>query len=343
MALNGFFRRLPDTPPLTHLSEDARTLVLHFRHHPTAHYYWRSRYADATIIDTSTTRPDFIDLNDFGQIVIVRHIAPDWLSHLRKVKPAHTKVIYFLDDDIPGLVPDGFLPGRYVLRNRYRFLKSLRALDRLCDSVCVSTAALAERYALPFQSVVEPLPCKDDLPIAGIRQQDNDSTPVIFYHGTGSHLREILWLRPVIEGVSKQIRDVRFEFFGGNRVERIFTDVPNVRVLRQISWQDYLCHCRSRSFDVGLAPLLPTRFNLVRSHVKFFDITRCGAAGVYSNRPPFDGIVESGLNGLLVDDSKDAWVEAVVALATSKDLREKLFQRALRDVQQRIESNRALC
>jgi hypothetical protein len=336
MAIKGFFRRLPDTPPLTRLAEDVRTLVLHFRHHPTVHYYWRSRYADATIIDTSTMRPDFIDLSEFGQIVIVRHIAPDWLSLLVEAKPAHTPVIYFLDDDIPGLVPDGFLPGRYVVRNRYRFLRSLRALDRVCDSVCVSTAALAERYALPSQSVVEPLPCKDDLPPTDERQRDTESTPVVFYHGTGSHLREIVWLQPVIEGVSKQIPDVIFEFFGGDRVERIFTDVANVQVLRQMSWKDYLCHCRSRPFDVGLAPLLPTRFNHVRSHVKFFDITRCGAAGIYSNRPPFDGIVESGLNGLLVDDSKDAWIEAIVTLATNEAMRERLFQRALHDVQRRV-------
>ena len=336
MMFGGFLRRLPNTSPLTRLASHAQTLVVHSRHDPTVHYYWRSRYPHAVIIDTSCTTPDASRLSGFDQIVIIRHIASDWLSMLDSVRPAQTRIIYFLDDDIPGLFPDGFLAGRYVFRNRYQYLKSLNRLDRVCDAVCVSTPALAERYGLPSYSVVAPLPCESDLPPTDAGRSQTEPRPLIFYHGSGTHLREILWLKPVIERVLRKMPDARFELIGGKRVKRLFADLENVRVIRQMSWEDYLSHCRSKPFDVGLAPLLPARFNLVRSHVKFFDITRCGAAGIYSNRPPFAGNLQSGVNGLLVDDSEDEWINAIVALATDEDLRTRLYRRALDDVKQLI-------
>ena len=338
MKPSDFLRRLPNAAPLTYLADGARTLVLHFRHHPTVDYYWRSRYPDALIVDTSITRPYFINLGDFDQTVIVRHIKSDWLTYLCRTKRHQKRVIYFLDDDIPGLFPDGFLPLRYAFKNRYRYLRSLKILDRLCDAVCVSTPALAERYALPSRSVVEPLPWRDDLLQTEHDRPQKAATPLIFYHGTGSHLRETVWLRPVIKGVIERVPTARFELIGGKHVQRMFANLEHVRVLRQMSWHNYLDHCHSRSFDVGLAPLLPSRFNSVRSHVKFFDITRCGAAGIYSNRPPFEGNVQSGVNGLLVDDSEDEWINAIVALATDEIRRKQISENAASYIQQRIKS-----
>ncbi|MGK3539499.1 hypothetical protein ACSLOP_30130, partial [Escherichia coli] len=39
----------------------------------------------------------------------------------------------------------------------------------------------------------------------------------------------------------------------------------------------------SQQADIGLAPLLMSKFNAARGGVKFYDFVRMGAAGIYSN------------------------------------------------------------
>ena len=53
------------------------------------------------------------------------------------------------------------------------------------------------------------------------------------------------------------------------------------------------------SIDVGIAPLLPTKYNKGRSDVKFLEYASCGVAGIYQNLEPYHNVVENFETGLL--------------------------------------------
>jgi tetratricopeptide (TPR) repeat protein len=53
------------------------------------------------------------------------------------------------------------------------------------------------------------------------------------------------------------------------------------------------------SIDVGIAPLLPTKYNKGRSDVKFLEYASCGVAGIYQNLEPYHNVVENFQTGLL--------------------------------------------
>ena len=76
-----------------------------------------------------------------------------------------------------------------------------------------------------------------------------------------------------------------------------------------------------------LAPLLPGRFNTMRSAVKIFDITRCGAVGIFTQEPPYVPALNDIAAALLPNDPA-VWVDAIVALLQDDDRRIACHARA---------------
>jgi hypothetical protein len=66
--------------------------------------------------------------------------------------------------------------------------------------------------------------------------------------------------------------------------------------------------------DIGLAPLRPNRLNEARSHVKALDLSRMGAAGIYSDEAPYRSFVQDGIDGLLLPLNAGLWEENIINL-----------------------------
>ena len=78
-------------------------------------------------------------------------------------------------------------------------------------------------------------------------------------------------------------------------------------------------------FDIGLAPLLDTRFNRARSNVKLKEYAAAGATWVASPVGPYAGMGEEQ-GGLLARD--DEWLEVLEGLLVDADRRRVLTDRA---------------
>jgi hypothetical protein len=59
------------------------------------------------------------------------------------------------------------------------------------------------------------------------------------------------------------------------------------------------------------------------------DITRLGAAGIYSKVTPFAEKIIHGKSGLLCDNAQDRWVAAIVRLLNDRALRTSLYTAAI--------------
>jgi len=73
---------------------------------------------------------------------------------------------------------------------------------------------------------------------------------------------------------------------------------------------------------------LPGRFSAGRSSTKFFDFVRCGAVGIYSDSEPYASFVRNGVDGLLVRNDPEAWVEAILRLVHDSETRVAMAQAA---------------
>jgi hypothetical protein len=137
----------------------------------------------------------------------------------------------------------------------------------------------------------------------------------VFYHGSASHHDEIVWLYPVIKEVLKQHHNVTFEIIGGAEVNRLYRNLPRVTVIHPMKWPSYRHFIALPGRHIGLAPSLNTPFNQARSYTKVFDITAAGAVGIYAQSGPANEVISHGAEGLLVQMTHSAWIDAIGQLA----------------------------
>jgi hypothetical protein len=229
-------------------------------------------------------------------------------------------VTYLKDDDIASVFTARDLPWYYALWTGWRYLGSRRLLSQVVSEIVVSTRELAERYPASNPSVWEPH--YDDT------SEFHSETLVYFYHATITHLREMRWLVPIVRRVQQGVPNAWFEIIGDASVARMFRGIPRVRVIHPMRWPDYQSYIRSVRYDVGLAPLHDTAFNRARSHTKLYQITRAGAAGIYSDVIPYSAKIVNEVTGVLRRNHRYLWVKSIIALLRNPQLRTSIHENA---------------
>jgi hypothetical protein len=292
---------------------------------PTADLYLRENLREqfgeaVTYVNFLRTSPDDVVLGSDTLVVVVRSAPKKWLKWLLRQQDKLAGVAILMDDDIPSALRAPELPFRYAMKTAWRYARTRRLLGQLCSEIWVSTPILARRYARFSPRLLEPIYVES--------KSADEEKAVYFYHGTWAHRQEIEWLVPVVRQVQEAIPGAWFEIMGTDRVRRLYRDIPRVRVVHPMPWKDYLAYAGTVTYQVGLAPCFDTEFNRARSHSKIFDITRLGAAGVYSNVTPYAEKVIHGETGFLCTNEPDKWVTMLTRLLNDEKLRSSLYLKA---------------
>ncbi len=282
---------------------------------------------DVSLVDSRLGPGDALQSAGYRLVVIARYLSGEWSSAVEALRRGAT-IVYFMDDDLFDLQALRGLPWRYRWKIFTRSILRQRQLQRLCKEIWVSTAYLAEKYAALHPVLLHPRPSP--------RTVDSTKSIRVCYHGTESHRREIEWLMPIIEAVQARSNTIHFEIFGTHGVNRLFNRLPRVSVLHPMSWANYLSFTSTQTRDLALAPLLPGGFNAGRGPTKFFDYARMGAVGLYSNQAPYRGVINDGVDGVLLDNDPALWVNAVLELAVDHAKREHMAAEIRRRVRAMI-------
>lgn len=281
-------------------------------------------------IDTLTAAPDSLELAPGTFVVVVRHAPVAWLRRLSAGQENLSGVAYFMDDDIPGILASPDLPKLYAWKTAARYLSTRERLGTLCDAVWVSTSWLRTRYPAVPTRVLPPLYVGD------LAERPGEGASY-FYPGTASHRLEMRWLLGVVRGVQERLPSARFEIHCRGALARRLAAIPGVTVRAPESWPEFLANSAQRRHAVGLAPMLDSPFNRARSHNKFYDITRCGAAGIYSDFGAFRGQVIDGVTGRCLRNDRTLWVEEICRLLVDRDERARLYRNALAQCRQQVD------
>ena len=289
-------------------------LVLQRGENASTDYYLRPRLEDAgapvCIADLDSSPEDCPLLAPGGaqalMVIFCRYGAESWLGALRAVRERLSRVVFFMDDDLPAMIADADLPRAVRGKAALHFGAHVPALSGLISEIWVSTPVLAERYADVRPAVLTPLPEADPPAPAP------DPPRKAVYHGTDVHPRERLFVLEVARRLAAA--DIDFELTGGPALARAASGLPRVCVVAQLAWPQYLRAQTGATAAISLAPLLASELNGARAPVKAFDAARLGAAGLFADAEPYRSFVRHGEDGLLLPMEAGAWAEAIAAL-----------------------------
>jgi len=240
--------------------------------------------------------------------------------------------IFFIDDDLLDCNALFSLPISYAFRLWRKATSKRKWILSSCSELWVSTPYLARKYSAWKPRLIRPIASGPLLEQSWLDLANSTfapSSPVhICYHGTWSHRDDMKWLAPVIAEVQRRCPNSVFEVIGSDRVGRIFRGIPRVCVLPTMTWPDYLKHTQTVRQDIGLAPLRDTLFNRGRGPIKFFDYARAGAVGIYSAGPAFSEFVSHEVDGYVLRNDPELWVNTIVNLVNSPHLRQQMADAA---------------
>ncbi len=251
--------------------------------------------------------------------LISRYISIVKLIRIFHDKRLGIRAVYFFDDDLFDFNVIKQLPLKYALKIFFTAYIFKGLLRRMFDEFWVSSPYLQKKYSYLNPKLITPHQISDS--------SQNRHKIIVCYHGSASHIKEIKWLFEIISEVQTKTDNVHFEIFGTATVNKLFRNIPRVSVLHPMSWENYLSYTFSHKADIGLAPLLDTKFNLGRSPVKFFDYARMGAVGIYTNNDVYNKLVKHNKNGILLINNQETWVKNIIDLSSNlKKLNQLKFE-----------------
>ncbi|MDL2400873.1 hypothetical protein [Rhizobium mayense] len=306
----------------------AKQLLILSRHpNPSASYYLDERTKALANVPIFMRGLDdrLDDVDGEGLFVIIcRYIKEPQLRWLEHWRDNLAGVAYFIDDDIPALVAGDEAGWPYKFRLLNLAIRPLPRLNRLLTHLWVSTEALAGTLANAGHRVeiLAPMPAERTRESAEISSATTATLKMV-YHATGIHRHEHEFLMPIVNSAMRKHENLHFEVFADGKLARQWRrqdiDSSRMKISPQLPWSSYLARTTDHGADIALTPLLAGRTNDSRADTKRIDISRMGAAAIFSRCATFARCAVAG--EIHIGNTMEEWLMAVDQLVEDGDRR----------------------
>lgn len=244
---------------------------------------------------------------DEANIVIGQRVAPSNPTYMWQLLAAEKRqkglrrLVYELDDDLLNIDATNPLGTNFqdpIMRDN--MIQNIKA----ADLVTVSTAPLARSVAVHNRNVVVlPNGVREtifDVPLNPRR--GTTGHVVVGWQGSSTHAPDWALIEPYVAETMEAEPGTRMRFLGtwyGQKLDPRRVDFSG--------WTTDLGqhYRRVARFDVGLAPLVDSRFNRAKSGLKFIEYAALGVPAICSDVPAYRNLVEHGKTGFLARTPTD--------------------------------------
>ncbi|WP_176219502.1 glycosyltransferase [Chromobacterium haemolyticum] len=240
---------------------------------------------------------------------------PESKALLEKLVESGKPIVYEVDDWLPEM-PESHL----MYKECESSFEQIKWLLPKCALVTVTTEPLAEKVR-PFNDKV--------FVFTNTLARDRFVTPrprndkvTIGFAGTTSRGKEMAAIEPALMRIYREYAGlVKFVFWG--EVPKSMVGMKDVRqVTTFVNYSKFLTDLADLRLDIGIAPLAHGAFNDSKSDLKWLEYSVVGAATVLSDTPAYAWLKDSGMASV-VENTEQAWFEALAALVEDADLRER--------------------
>lgn len=245
-------------------------------------------------------------------LVLCGTLDADLLPLIRSRRRDGLVTIFEINDDFRDVQPWSHLAA-FAANPLTRSLNFQLAVE--ADALQVSMPYFLEafsklnRRSVVFQNYLWELPPRKQKP----------SRLRIGWGGSFGHRDDLITLIPVLKRVLKRHPEIDLGIMGVEQFRPLFDWLEPGRLFFQKSGSLAQYYDFIASLHIGLAPLLPTKFNQGRSDVKYLEYAAAGAVAVCSAMGPYDSSLRPGVNGL-VAGTFDEFEDRIEQLLSSPDL-----------------------
>lgn len=252
-------------------------------------------------------------------VLFIRNDSEEELWLAKQCRAAGKYLIYVLDDDL--LHVPGYISSSRHYENPL-VLKRIESMMQVCDCFTSPSDRLIEKYKERFSHtfrIAEPS-------LAQIREKKPHADGKVYIGFAGSVDRK----KDVDDILGEVLEDILLKY--NNRVcveifgpETEFSKKHGIKTYPYADgYMDYQALMRKLNWDVGLAPMPDSPFHQCKHYNKLIEYAGFGIAGVYSAVLPYTGVIENGVNGMICENTKSAWVAAISELIENADLRKRI-------------------
>lgn len=254
-------------------------------------------------------------------IVGERLMFPEVLGEWRRLGLNH-RTVYEIDDDIWNIDPVNLQAYRAFSQHSIQDAVATCAL--MSDMVTVTTEPLAEvMRKRSGQANVKVIPNYIPARLLELERPRRDQL-TIGWQGGSSHGKDLNMIAHAVRSVLDRDRSLRLHLVGCDF--RATFGVLNFA--RYTLWENEpSLFYKALDFDIGLAPIESSAFNVCKSNLKCLEYAALGIPVVASDFLPYQGFVIDGVTGFLVRTQKQ-WRNAIRELVSDADLRESMGLKA---------------
>lgn len=243
-------------------------------------------------------------------LVVIRYVTAAQIAALRNRR--FDRLYLMIDDNFAALDENDGLPAEYRRKLvDYRDGPLRDIMPRVTHVVAPSESILAN-YPGKVPLLLDPAQCHA---IGDLNHHPADKVFDILFAGSRSHLEDLALVAAELAVFLKANPAARLTTFLKDHVPPPLRAVPNAVHLPAMSWARYREFVATHRFHVAIAPARETPFNRSRSISKLHDHAAFGAAGLYSDQPPFSAHIRNGVSGLLLPNEPRLWRAALESLA----------------------------
>lgn len=284
-------------------------------------------------------------VKNYNGFVFYRCPITPTIQEFIKIAKSLNKTCYFSIDDLvidtkyTDTVEVVALMDPEAKRNYDEGVNRMKATMMLCDYGITTTEKLQEemgKYGLK-EVFINRNVMSDEMIYHSQNALNNktdniDKVVIGYFSGSIAHNEDFALILPSLIKILKKYKNVHLKVAG-------ILDVPDelkefedrlIRMEFKENWRELpveIAEC-----DFVLAPLVESIFNESKSEIKWLEAALVKVPIVSSNIGAFGAKIQDGVTGVLVENTKDAWVQALSGMVVNKEKRLTLAQNAYEHV-----------
>lgn len=192
-------------------------------------------------------------------------------------------------------------------------------LIQISERTLVPSRRLME-YARCFTSNVEYFPLGVNTERFRPPESPSHSTPmkVVWFGNTTSHIRNLLFLRDVFDGLDPQVAKLFVIGETTERLKEIFNPLGSQCQLKGYFKQEHLMEFL-REVDLGTVPIEDNLWANSKYPVKTVEMLASGLPVIVSRNSEAARIIDPGVSGVSLSNDETAWRDAIRELSQDRD------------------------